>query len=132
MEELLKQILFKLDHVDQKLERIEGRLDRLEQRMDSLEQRMDGLEQRMDGLEHRMDGLEQRMASLEMRQDRLESELQEVKEAVFRLEDSQPQDIYALLENMDKKLEERNFEMHALNKRVFKVEAELERINSRI
>jgi predicted nucleic acid-binding Zn-ribbon protein len=125
MEELLKQILFKLDHFDQKLDRIEGRLDRLEQRMDSLEQRMDGLEQRMDGLE-------QRMASLETRQDRLESELQEVKEAVFRLEDSQPKDIYALLENIDKKLEERNFEMHALNKRVFKVEAELERINSRI
>ncbi|HZG59697.1 MAG TPA: hypothetical protein VEY68_04315 [Anoxybacillus sp.] len=118
MEELLKQILFKLDHFDQKLDRIEGRLDRLEQRMDSLEQRMDGLEQRM--------------ASLETRQDRLESELQEVKGAVFRLEDSQPKDIYALLENIDKKLEERNFEMHALNKRVFKVEAELERINSRI
>jgi chaperonin cofactor prefoldin len=42
-----------------------------------------------------MDGLEQRMASLETRQDRLENELQEVKEVVFRLEDSQSQDVYA-------------------------------------
>ena len=37
--------------------------------------RMDGLDQRMDGIDQRMDGLDQRMSRLEQRMGRLEEEL---------------------------------------------------------
>ncbi|MEH7386426.1 hypothetical protein V7147_13620 [Bacillus sp. JJ1521] len=55
----------------------------------------------------------------------LKSEILEVKEAVLRIELSQPQDIVALLERMNKNLESKT---EALNKRVFNVETELERL----
>jgi chromosome segregation ATPase len=53
----------------------------------------------------------------------------EIKEAVIRLEETQPKDIIAILERIDKKLDTKDFELYALNKRVFKVETEIERLS---
>ncbi|MCG8500685.1 MAG: hypothetical protein MJB12_09800 [Firmicutes bacterium] len=72
MEEILKQIL--------------GKLDGLEQRFDGLEQRFDGFEQRFDGFEQRVDGLEQEVKTgfqqTNDRLDKLEKDLKAVYDQV--------------------------------------------------
>ncbi len=59
----------------------------------------------------------------------LEEGQQEIKEGLVRVEESQPKDILAMLERIDRSLENKGFELYALNKRVFKVEAEIERLS---
>jgi chromosome segregation ATPase len=67
---------------------IVNKLDKLDQRFDKLEQRFDKLEQRLDKLEQRFDKLEQRVAKLEQGQARLEQELAETRNDVRRLNQS--------------------------------------------
>ena len=75
MEEGIKLILEKLEHIDMRLDRIEERLDRLEERMDRLEERMDRLEEKVNGLEKRIDALEERVNGLEVRITALEEKV---------------------------------------------------------
>jgi vacuolar-type H+-ATPase subunit D/Vma8 len=56
----------------------------------------------------------------------IKSEVTDIKNAVHRIELSQPQDIVAILDRMNKNLENKT---DVLNKRVFNVETELERLN---
>ena len=51
MQDLLVQIVERLDRLEVRMDRVEARLDRVEARLDSLEARMDGLEARMDRVE---------------------------------------------------------------------------------
>ncbi|WP_246944973.1 hypothetical protein [Bacillus pinisoli] len=67
-----------------------------------------------------------KLNSIETKIDTLESGQKEIKESVHRIELSQPQDIVALLERMNKTLENKT---EVLNKRVFNVETEIERLN---
>ncbi|MEA4835973.1 MAG: hypothetical protein VB133_12640 [Anaeromusa sp.] len=69
MEELLRQILGRLDRMEQQNE---TRFDSLEKRFDSLEVRFDKLENRVGNLESRFDTLEGRFDALEGRFDNLE------------------------------------------------------------
>ena len=69
MEELLRQILGRLDRMEQQNE---TRFDSLEKRFDSLEVRFDKLENRVGNLESRFDTLEGRFDALEGRFDALE------------------------------------------------------------
>ena len=69
MEELLRQILERLDRMEQQNE---TRFDSLEKRFDSLEVRFDKLENRVGNLESRFDTLEGRFDALEGRFDNLE------------------------------------------------------------
>ncbi|WP_456276529.1 hypothetical protein [Bacillus sp. AK128] len=67
-----------------------------------------------------------KLNSIETKIDTLESGQKDIKESVHRIELSQPQDIVALLERMNKTLENKT---EVLNKRVFNVETEIERLN---
>jgi vacuolar-type H+-ATPase subunit D/Vma8 len=98
MDELLKEIINKLNSIDSKI-------DNLDTKVDSLETKVDSLETKVVNLEHGQ---------------------KEIKESVHRIELSQPQDIVALLERMNKNLENKT---EVLNKRVFNVETEIERLN---
>ncbi|MCW3491189.1 DUF4164 family protein [Dethiobacter alkaliphilus] len=69
MEQILNQILDKIDGLESSLG---GRIDKLDARMDRLEGRMDRLEGQMDKLEGQMDKLEGRMDQQDSRMDRLE------------------------------------------------------------
>ncbi len=69
MEELLRQILGRLDRMENQNE---TRFDSLEKRFDSLEVRFDKLENRVGNLESRFDNLEGRFDTLEGRFDALE------------------------------------------------------------
>jgi hypothetical protein len=59
-------------------------------------------------------------------QNEIKKDIKEIKTTVQRIEISQPQDITALLERMNINLENK---MEVLNKRVFNVETEIERLN---
>jgi uncharacterized protein Yka (UPF0111/DUF47 family) len=55
-------------------------------------------------------------------------QLNRIEEAVIRLEENQPQDITAMLNQINKKLDDRDNELQVLNKRLFKNESEVERL----
>lgn len=55
-------------------------------------------------------------------------QLSRIEESVHRLEVSQPEDIMGILNQINKKLDERDNEIQVLNKRLFKTESEVERL----
>lgn len=55
-------------------------------------------------------------------------QLSRIEEAVLRLEADQPKDIMAILNQINKKLDDRDSELQVLNKRLFKTESEIERL----
>lgn len=55
-------------------------------------------------------------------------QLARIESAVIRLEENQPQDIIAILDQINKKLDERDDELQVLNKRLFKTESKVERL----
>ena len=84
MEELLRQILGRLDRMEQQNE---TRFDSLEKRFDSLEVRFDKLENRVSNLESRFDTLEGRFDALEGRFDNLEGRFDTLEGRFDALED---------------------------------------------
>ncbi|WP_339061089.1 hypothetical protein [Tepidibacillus marianensis] len=66
--------------------------------------------------------------SLKDNQNRLEHKVDGIYQAVVRIEEGQPKDIFAILENINRKLDNKDSEINVLNKRIFKVEAEIERL----
>lgn len=59
---------------------------------------------------------------------KMDSKVDRVEEAVNRIEQNEPADIMSILKQMNDKLDEREAEIQVLNKRVFKVETEIERL----
>ncbi len=57
-----------------------------------------------------------------------QEQLTRIEESILRLEADQPKDIMAILNQIHKKLDDRDSEMQVLNKRLFKAESEVERL----
>ncbi|MDF2925603.1 MAG: hypothetical protein K0R57_4517 [Paenibacillaceae bacterium] len=134
MEELLQRILTEVQDIKQgqqemneRLTRLESGQVRLESRQAQLEEGQVRLESRQAQLEEGQVRLESRQAQLEENQLRLEQKVDGIYQAVVRIEEGQPLDIFALLENIDRKLDRRDSEIAVLNKRVFKLESDMER-----
>ena len=53
--DLLRQILARLDSMDARFDRVEQRLDRMETRLDSMEHRLDSMDTRLIALEEKVD-----------------------------------------------------------------------------
>ena len=77
-EQILQQILHKLEHIDTKFdqldmrfERIESRLDQFETRFEKIESRLDQFETRFEKIESRLDHMDERLTSLEAGQQEL-------------------------------------------------------------
>ncbi len=60
---------------------------------------------------------------------RIEQKVDGIYNSVVRIEEGQPKDIYAMLENIGHKLDNKDAEIAVLNKRVFKVETDIENLN---
>jgi len=58
----------------------------------------------------------------------IKEQLVRIEETSLRLEAEQPKDITAILNQISKKLDERDNDLQALNKRVFRTESEIERL----
>ena len=70
----------------------------------------------------------ERFNDMDKRFDRVDQRLERIEEAVNRLEENEPADIMSMLKQINGKLDERDNENQALNKRVFKTESEIERL----
>lgn len=54
--------------------------------------------------------------------------LDRIEATLSRIESNQPEDIIGMLKQINNKIDERDSEIQALNKRVFKVESRIERL----
>jgi len=70
----------------------------------------------------------ERFNDLEKRFDKVDQRLESIEASVQRIEMNEPADIMAMLKQINGKLDDRDNDMQALNKRVFKVESEIERL----
>ncbi|MBB6281975.1 hypothetical protein [Geobacillus subterraneus] len=149
MEELLRQILSKLDNMEKgflafqdetrqrfekmgdRLTEMSGRLVGLEQEMSAVKERLDRVETRLNGVEARLDGVETRLNGVEVRLDGVEAELAEVKETLHRVEAQLVDDMQILLGKIHEKVEEKRFEIYALNRRLHHAEAAIEQLQSK-
>ncbi len=66
---------------------------------------------------------------MQKNQDQMASQINNIYQSVVHLENGQPQDIYALLERIHMNIIQKDSEISVLNKRVFKLESDFERIN---
>lgn len=87
-------------------------LQSVNKRLDKIDGRLDGLETRMGGLENRMDGLEIQMMEIKEGQERMQ------KDIIMCIGDYNENIIHYVDDKTD-----------ALNKRVFTVETEIQRLN---
>ncbi|WP_235468613.1 hypothetical protein [Geobacillus sp. Sah69] len=142
MEELLRQILSKLDNMEkgflvfqeetrQRFEQMDGRLTEMNGRLVGLEREMGAVKERLDRVETRLKGVEARLDGVEFRLDGVETELTEVKETLYRVETQLVDDVQILLRKIHEKVEEKSFEMDALNRRLHHAEAAIEQLQSK-
>ncbi|WMT19782.1 hypothetical protein [Parageobacillus toebii] len=134
MEALLRQILVKLDKMETNAEQfqveVRDRFDQIDKCFATIETRLGRLEQGMEEVDGHLDRIENDMVDVKGRLERVERELCEAKAALFRLENQVADDVHALLKNIDKKVEEKGFEIYAINKRLLHVEGAIEQIQS--
>ena len=96
----------RFDAVDSKFDAIEVRLDGIDMRLGVIDERLGVVEVRLDGIDERLGVVEERLGIVETRLDTLELKINDLQKSVKRIEVSQDEDIFNLLELMDKKLEE--------------------------
>ncbi|WP_289140489.1 hypothetical protein [uncultured Brevibacillus sp.] len=83
-------------------------------------------------MEAKIDLILSKLEGLEKGQSSLHQEVAKIKEAVFRLEDSQPQDIRALLESMSGKLDSFRYDMEFIVEKQAIQDMKINRIEKRI
>ncbi|MFV8828501.1 hypothetical protein [Alkalihalobacterium sp. APHAB7] len=71
----------------------------------------------------------QRFEQVDKRFDQVDKRLDRIDTTLGRIEKDQAEDVIALLKQMNHKMDVRDSEIQALNKRVFKVESEIERLS---
>jgi len=78
----------------------------------------------------KLDLILEKLEVLKVGQNVLQQTTTRIEQAVTRFEKNQPEDIIALLKTINRKLDERDYELQALNKRVFKVEGVIEKLTN--
>ncbi|TBL75075.1 hypothetical protein [Paenibacillus thalictri] len=117
MEDLLKQIL--------------AAMHGLKADMEEVRQDVSALKADMEEVKQDVSALKQDVSLLQDGQRRLEQKVDDIHQSVVRIEEGQPLDIYAMLQGVDRKLVNKDSEISVLNKRVFRVETELELMASK-
>ncbi|KDE46744.1 hypothetical protein DI44_16405 [Geobacillus sp. CAMR5420] len=139
----MRQILSKLDNMEkgflvfqeetrQRFEQMDGRLTEMNGRLVGLEQEMGAVKERLDRVETRLNGVETRLDGVETRLNGVETELEEVKETLHRVETQLVDDVQILLRKIHEKVEEKSFEIYALNRRLHHAEAAIEQLQSKL
>lgn len=111
-DDLLKQILEEMKSLNQRLSHVESNMATKQDLMDIRVQ----MNSRFDTLETKMSYVESDVASIKATVDLIASET--------------PQDVMGMLKQINAKLEEKNYDVQALNKRLFKVESVVERVTT--
>jgi chromosome segregation ATPase len=116
--DLLRQILARLDSMDARFGRMEQRLERVEARLDSMEQRLDSMDARLTTLEEKVDRRLQETRPI------WQGVLEQLKEINARL-DRIEKEIFTLRRWSRSTFAEMNLEHDKLEERVENVEARL-------
>lgn len=111
-EELLKQIL--------------DRLNQMESNM-ATKQDLTDIRAQMNS---RFDTLETKLSFVEKDVSVIKQDVSDIKAAVGRIEENEPADVMGMLKQINAKLEEKDSDVQALNKRLFRVESTLERVTT--
>lgn len=109
-----KNINVKLTKQDEMMQQLINLIGKNNERFNEMDNRFNDIDGRFNQMNSRFDGMDQR--------------LERIEEAMIRLEENEPSNIMSLLQQIDGKMDERDHEIQALNKRVFKTESEIERL----
>lgn len=94
-----------------------------------MEELMNRLLQEMQSLKLDINLVNERTVRMEQNQERMAVQLDSIYQSVVRIEDGQLQDIIAILENIQTNISDKDFEIAALNRRIFRLESDFEKIN---
>ncbi|WP_339063621.1 hypothetical protein [Tepidibacillus marianensis] len=88
------------------------------------------MEELLERILHELSIIKSDMANFATKSDiqDVKNELIEIKQSVQRIEQSHPEDIHAMLQTINNKLDQRDSDVQVLNKRIFKVESDVERL----
>lgn len=103
----------------------------LRERVAGLEEGQQQVVARMSDLEASQQRVIARLGHLEAGQLTLEQGQREVLQVVRRIEERQNDDVIALLKRVDANTQEKEYEVQTLNKRVFKLEVEFEKLSDK-
>jgi len=106
LEVMMRQLI---DMVGKNNERITA----IELRLDKIEERQDRMESRLDRMDSRLDGMEEKQNSMSTHLEEIKNEQGEMSEKVGRIDDA---------------FDQTNFDTLALNKRMFRMESDIERL----
>lgn len=88
---------------------------------------MAGIKQAQQDIESQMNS---RFDALEVKVAQVQEDTTEIKAGVNRIEKNEPKDIHAMLDQINHKLNDKDSDVFALHKRLFRVESTLERITN--
>jgi archaellum component FlaC len=126
LKELLSSVLKEeLQPINKRFDGFEQRLDGIDKRLDGFDERLDGIDKRLDGFDERLDGIDKRLNGFEQRFERVENGINELKSGQEQLQKNL---IVSLGNYTEKIVEHVDDKTGALNKRVFAVETEVQRL----
>lgn len=108
---------------------MENILQQILQEIQLVRQDMQQLQQNQLKLEQNQQQLQQNQLNLEQSQKEMSFQINSIYQSVVRIEDGQPQDIYAILQSIHNKIIDKESEISALNKRIFRLESAFERMS---
>lgn len=118
-----------LSQILQEIKSIKCDIQQLNQNQLLLSENQKQLEQNQKSMELNQKSLEQRQEVLEQNQQQMSLQADNILQAVLRIEDSQPEDISALLDRIHNNILDKDSEIAALNKRVFRLESDFEKFS---
>lgn len=106
-------------------EEIKDMFEKLEK---TINERLNKQDEMMQQLINMIGNNNERLNNMDKRFDTADAKLDRIEAAVNRIEHNEPENIVAILKQINDKLDNKEFELQALNKRVFKNETEIERL----
>lgn len=100
-------------------------------KLGGIESKIEGIEGRLEGIEGRLEGIEGRLEGVEGRLEGVEGTLVSMQQQLDRIEETQNDDVVALLHQIINKVEryERtDSQLKVLNDRLFTVEADVRKL----
>ena len=125
MNDILQQILDEMKQMNQRIERLENGITTNTTEIQGMKSDMRTVN--ADIFSMKTD-ISIRFDKLEAKVSVLQTDVNEIKSIAQRIEESQPEDVHAMLQTINSKLDQRDADIQVLNKRVFQVESAIEKI----
>lgn len=83
----------------------------------------------MANIENQLNQMDSRFDTLDTTNFSMQSDITDIKQGVQRIEESHPEDVMGMLKTINSKLDERDNEMLAINRRLYRVEGVVEGVS---